>query len=323
MKVLSIPSSGKIGREVAYQSRFGNCRRALVVPRNTRTPAREHMRGKFGGFARAWSRVLTQAQREVWNVAGPKVRSKTRLGSGPLTGQQLFQSLNSARACIRHGGLLLIPTAQVIFNPSPVGRLIATNGEEGVRLLLRVSGPVTEDIMVFGQAPCSAGRSKRRNVAYLGLMPAPQNGMSDITDIYFARYGELRPGQKVFIVTRQQKDGWEGDDLETSEIVPEKPAGQQAVGTAALTLQSLMHKGCTRDVQGNSSQAAREEQASGKPGAPNGEAARTQGCIELPGPRAVPARNTPEDAGAEGKLDHPGTMGGRCETRRLAVRSRA
>jgi hypothetical protein len=109
---------------------------------------------------------------------------------------------------------------------------------------------VTEDIMVFGQAPCSAGRSKRRNVAYLGLLPVPQDGMSDITEMYIARYGEPRPGEKVFIVTRQQKDGWEGFDQETSEIVPEKPTGQQAAATAALTLLVYMHKGCTRDVQG-------------------------------------------------------------------------
>jgi hypothetical protein len=74
--------------------------------------------------------------------------------------------------------------------------------------------------------------------------------MSDITDLYIARYGEPRPGEKVFIVTRQQKDGWEGDDYETSEIVPEKPAGMQAVATTALTLKVHMHKGCTRDAQG-------------------------------------------------------------------------
>jgi hypothetical protein len=247
------------------------------------------MRGKFGGFARAFSRVLTQAQRDLWNLAGPKVQSKARLGSGPLTGQQLFQSLNSARACIGYGGLLLVPTAQVIFNPSPIGRLIATNGEEGVRLLLEVSGPVTEEIMVFGQAPCSAGRSKRRNVAYLGLPPAPQDGMIDITALYVARYGEPRPGEKVFIVTRQQKDGWEGDDQETSEIIPEKPAGQQAASTVALTLQVHMHKGCTRDAQGSSSQAAPEQRASSGPRAPGADAEEArQDKFEPAGTLALP-----------------------------------
>jgi len=110
----------------------------------------------------------------------------------------------------------------VAFGLNPVGQLIITNGEGGVRLLLNVTAPVAEDIMVFGQAPSSSGRRKRRNVSYLGLLPVPQAGLSDITDLYIARYGEPAVGQRVFIVTRQQKDGWEGFDQETHEIVSDK-----------------------------------------------------------------------------------------------------
>jgi hypothetical protein len=266
MKTLDIPKSGKCGNIVAYQSRYGSCQRQLVVPANTQSPARQQRRRDFGGFAGAWGRVLTEEQRVAWNVAGPMVHSKTRLGSGPLSGQQLFQGLNSARACIGKKELLLVPPAPVVFDPNPVGQLTIRNREDGVRLLLKVTGPVTEDIMVFGQAPCSAGRMKRRNVAYLGLLPTPQDGMSDITDIYVARYGEPRAGEKVFIVTRQQKDGWEGFDLETNEIVPEKPAGRQAIGTQSVTLQAHMHKGCTRDAQGSGSQAVPERPEGGKLG---------------------------------------------------------
>jgi hypothetical protein len=267
MKTLDIPKSGKCGNIVANQSRYGSCQRQLVVPANTQSPARQQRRRDFGGFAGAWGRVLTEEQRVVWNVAGPKVQSKTRLGSGTLSGQQLFQALNSARACIGKKELLLVPPAPVVFDPNPVGQLTIRNREDGVRLLLRVTGPVTEDIMVFGQSPCSAGRMKRRNVAYLGLLPAPQDGMSDITEIYVARYGEPRAGEKVFIVTCQQKDGWEGFELETSEIVPEKSARQQAIGAQSVTLQVHMHKGCTRDAQGSGSQAVPERPEGGKGGA--------------------------------------------------------
>jgi hypothetical protein len=170
--------------------------------------------------------------------------------------------------------LLLLPPTPVVFGPNLVAQLTIRNGEDGVRLLLNVAGPVTEDIMVFGQAPCSAGRMKRRNVAYLGLLPAPQDGLSNVTAIYVARYGEPRPGEKIFIVTCQQKDGWEGFDQETNEIVPEKPAEQQASNTGALTLQSLMYKGCTPDAQGISSQPVPDQQSSGEPAAPSGEAAK-------------------------------------------------
>jgi hypothetical protein len=265
MKILSEPSTGKIGNRVAFISRYGQCQRVLVTPKNTWSPARDHMRGSFGRLSRAWGGLLTEAQREAWDVAGPKVQSARRLGkSGPLTGQQHFQGINSARA--RLGlDMLLTPPAPVVFGPNPVGQLVITNDDNGVRLFLNVPSPVAEDIMVFGQAPCSSGRRKRRNVSYLGLLPAPQAGLSDITALYAARYGAPAVGQRVFIVTRQQKDGWEGFDRETHEIVPDKPADQQAAATGALPLQVLMHKGCTRDAQGTSAPPIPDLQGDAKP----------------------------------------------------------
>jgi hypothetical protein len=298
MKTIDIPKSGKCGNIVAYPSKYGNCQRALVVPANPISPGRLHMRGAFGRFARAWSTRLTQSQRDAWNVAGPKVQSVTRLGqSGPLTGQQHFQGINSARACIGRE-MLLAPPAPVAFGPNPVGQLTIANGANGIRLRLNVREPVAEDIMVFGQAPCSAGRSKRRNVSYLGLLPAAQNGLSDITALYVARFGEPPAGAKVFIVTLQQQDGWEGYELETSEIVPEQSAQPQASDPGPLTLQSLMHKGCTRDAQGSGSQAGPEKQASGDAGESEDPKAETRDPKEIRKPKA--------EGGLEGWFRSPG-----------------
>jgi len=121
--------------------------------------------------------------------------------------------------------------------------------------------------MVFGQAPCSAGRRKRRNVSYLGLLSAAQDGLSEITALYVTRYGEPRPGEKIFIVTRQQKDGWEGYDQQSSEIVPAAPQAQQAIAAVALTLLPHMHKGCTSDEQGTNPRAVPEVPVGGEPAA--------------------------------------------------------
>ena len=82
---------------------------------------------------------------------------------------------------------------------------------------------VSEDIMVFGHPPCSAGRMKRRRVYYLGLLGPATNGQCDITDLYTARFGQPRPGQKVSIVTCQQKNGWKAQESLTSAIVPPPP----------------------------------------------------------------------------------------------------
>src|ERR1035437_800820 len=250
MKILDIPKSGKCGQVVAFQSRYGLCLRQLVSPRNTITPARQFMRRAFGRHSQGYSRKLGEEQRHRWILAGAQVMSDPRLGqNGPLTGQQLYTSINSVRSRVNLPETLE-PPARVAFGASAVSELVAENTEAGVRLRLRIAGELKEDVMVFGQEPCSAGRSKRRNVAYLGLLPPPVDGMSDITYLYRARYGEPRPGTRVFIVTCQQKNGWKGMDRETSALVPDRPQGQQAAATGALTLQPDMHKGSTRDAEG-------------------------------------------------------------------------
>ena len=139
--------------------------------------------------------------------------------------------------------------------------------------------------MVFGQAPCSAGRSKRRNVSYLGLLRIPPDGLSDITDIYKAKYGEPWVGEKVFIVTRQQKNGWEGEDKESSEIVPGKPEGQEAAGAATLTLKVHMHKGCTRDADGIGTPGVQGQQEGTEAGAPENPKTEARNPREIRNPK--------------------------------------
>ena len=250
MKILFHPASGRWGNQVAFQSRFGQALRNYVVPRNGRTAAQQHMRRVFGSNPQMWGGKLSQAQRDLWNVEGPKVWSHPRCGTrGKLTGEQFFTGINSVLGCV---GLpaLWVPPTRVVFNLSVVRELVATNDERGVHLFLRLAAPPTEEIMVFGQEPCSAGRSKRRNVSYLGLLPASEDGMSEITDLYKAKFGEPRPGTKVFIVTCQQKNGWKGFDQESSAIIPDGPEGSQASAEVVNSQKPLMHKGCTRDVEG-------------------------------------------------------------------------
>ena len=208
------------------------------------------MRGAFGHHSQVFSRKLSQEQLERWNLAGTRVMSDPRLGQrGPLTGQQLYESINSVRSRV-NAPETWEPPVPVVFSPSAVRELVITNDESGVRMLVRVSGELNEDVMVFGQEPCSSGRFKRRNVAYLGLLPPPIGGMSDIMHLYKARYGEPRPGTKVFIVTCQQKNGWKGIDEEINAVVPDRPKGPQASSEPATSQNPYMHKGSTRDAEG-------------------------------------------------------------------------
>jgi hypothetical protein len=138
---------------------------------------------------------------------------------------------------------------------SPVGELTLRREPGRLRLKLAVSGPVTGDIMVFATPPCPPTWKKCRKERYLGLLPAPVNGVSDISELYSrprlaqsgplcgemlcqrlsrlangagkpgvacGRRGEPEPGQRLFIRTCQQRDGWESDPVDTSNLVPAK-----------------------------------------------------------------------------------------------------
>src|ERR1017187_2240222 len=272
MKILDTPRSGKCGQTVAFQSRFGLCLRQYVPQKGTLTPAREHVCAVFGGNSRKWGGTLSEEQRNRWTFAGAQVMSHPRLGQkGPLTGQQFWQAISTVRSIVGLPETLEVPV-RPIFSRSNVGRLVTENGADGVRLYVVVSGELNEDIMVFGQEPCSRGRYKRRNVSYLGLLPPPIGGLSEITNLYKAKFGEPRPGQKVFIVTCQGKDGWKGLDLETSATVPERPKDLQATAETAGGHIPYMHTGCTQDADGLGAPVVGQSRVSMEPGAGGGEA---------------------------------------------------
>jgi hypothetical protein len=238
MKVIDTPRTNKIGNMVAYISRYGQCYRAYVVPRNPRTEAQMHKRDIFGSSSSGWGLKLTEPQRQRWGQAALTAASHPSLGQySHLSGQQLFVKINSTLRCVSHPSLDE-PPAPVVFGPNPVGDLVIVNDEGGgVRLLLSV-GLATEDIMLFGQAPCNSGRTKHRRVNYLGLLVPATNGQCDITAPYVARFGQPHPGQKVFVVTCQQKNGWKAQDHVASAIVPPRPLPGEAAGAPETQLQA-------------------------------------------------------------------------------------
>jgi hypothetical protein len=246
MKILDTPRSGKCGQTVAFQSRFGLCLRQYVPQKAALTPARERVCAVFGNNSRKWSARLSNEQHDRWVLAGAQVMSHLRLGQkGPLTGQQFWQAISTVRAIVGLPETLEVP-ARPVFSQSSVGRLVIENGADGVRLYLTVSGELNEDIMVFGQEPCSRGRYKRRNVSYLGLLPPPIAGRSEITRQYKARFGEPRPGQRSSSSPARKKMAgkdwiWKPAPRSPNGHETFKPPPRQQVAILSI---------CTPDVQG-------------------------------------------------------------------------
>ena len=92
--------------------------------------------------------------------------------------------------------MLLWPPEPVAFGRNPVEALSLRYVDGRLRLHLKLSGPVTEDIRVFAQAPCSPGWKKWRHGTCLGLLPVAQNGISDISEMYVQAFGAPGPGEE-------------------------------------------------------------------------------------------------------------------------------
>jgi hypothetical protein len=218
MKTLDGPQSGARGDVVASRNRSGQFLRKRVSPKNPRTAAQRRVRKYMRTFSRLWNK-LTELQRAAWWAAACEVLSRPRLGKPrPLDGQKFFNKINTVLAtCGRKPRLE--PPPRPPFRPNPVVALAANNGPGGIALMLSLSETPAEEIMVFASPPCNAGRSYCSNFSFIGLLPAPDEGISHITRLYLKKLQEPKKlkryrrvtlaGSRVFIRAVQQVNGWE------------------------------------------------------------------------------------------------------------------
>ena len=219
MKVISSPQSGQIGNIVYVNSRYGQLARQYVLPRNPRTPEQQRNRGNFGAVSSRW-RALTPDQRAAWCMAAANKFTVTHSGRQvALTGYSYFVSANSRRAEL---GLPLfdLPPAEATFSPNPVAELVVTNTGGTITLKLRVPSLPAQYTLVQGAAPVSTGIRCVQHFPFLGLLPAPTDGWSDITGLYVAYYGVPPVGTVIFIRTCQHIDGSTDVPKVTSARVP-------------------------------------------------------------------------------------------------------
>jgi hypothetical protein len=219
MKELDIPKSGKRGVVVCYKSPYGQVSRQYVVPRDPHTEDQMVRRAAFGRARFLW-RTLTQEQRLAWVRLADGRYTRTRLlQSGRLSGYLLFVQINCNLAAI---GLPMVmdPPAEPKFPDNPVGRLLITNTNDIARLQLEVLGTPTGLIIVSGARPRSAGTTYVDHFTILGVLPDPEQGLSNFTDLYLAKWARAPVGSRIFIRTVQQIDGWQDVPTETSAIVP-------------------------------------------------------------------------------------------------------
>lgn len=208
MKVRDVEQTGSLGETVSYKNRYGLIRRRKIIPRDPCTGVQAERRAAFQRARTFWG-TLTDEQMLAWGIVAKKRRTRTVLGrSGPLSGYELSVKINVHLAML---GLPMVPdpTPAPDFPANPTERLIATNTGGAVSLELQVSGQPVQYVLVFGARPQSPGTSYVCDYALLGVLPDPDGGLCDITDLFVAKYGPPPPGKRIYIQTVQQIDGWQ------------------------------------------------------------------------------------------------------------------
>ena len=207
MKIKSIPKRGRKGNVIYSKTRHGNVARTYTPPRNPRTVQQQEHRHNVRAVSGRWH-TLTAEQRAAWcafaansyfvNEEGRQVRRN---------GYNLFVSLNVRRADL---GLpqFDVPPAEPVFSQNPVDELAATFTGGTFILKLRVPGPTAQYTLVYGAAPVRSAVRYVHHFPFLGLLPPPKDGWSDITELYVARYGVPKAGTAIWIRTCQHIDGW-------------------------------------------------------------------------------------------------------------------
>src|ERR1035441_2632026 len=101
-----------------------------------------------------------------------------------------------------------LPPAEPVFSRNPVAELVATNTGGKFTLKLRVPSPPAQYTLVQGAAPVRTGIRSVQHFPFLGLLPLPTDGWSDITEPYVGRYGMPKAGTAIWICTCLHIDGW-------------------------------------------------------------------------------------------------------------------
>jgi hypothetical protein len=207
MKISSIPKSGREGSVVYVNTRHGKVARQYVRPRDPRTPEQQRKRSNLVAVCNRW-RTLTPEQRAAWRIASANNYFVTETGRRVrLNCYNFFVSLNMRRADLDLPQFDL-PSAEPVFPTNPVAELVVTNTGGEITLKLRVPSPPAQYTLVQGAAPVRTGVRCVQHFPFLGLLPPPTDGWSDITELYVARYGVPKVGTAIWIRTCQHIDGW-------------------------------------------------------------------------------------------------------------------
>ena len=166
---LTTQASGSIDGMTASHNRFGRYLRARAIPVNPNTPEQAAVNALFTMYSQQWGSLLTQAQRDAWNLYATNVPVTDKLGdSVNLTGQNWYMGNNIVRSQADAANLPAVPLGPAIFDrgaftpPTVVSITAATGilslaftaadpwvGEDDAAMVIRLSRPQSPTVDFF------------------------------------------------------------------------------------------------------------------------------------------------------------------------------
>ncbi len=172
-------------------------------------------------LAGAWN-DLSEEQRLAWDMAARKDRRGGRAARRRRrSGRRLFFKVNSHRLALKEAVLTDPPGAGDACS-TPLARLVITNRGGRIALKVRLAAGQFEGVMVSSWHPRNPGAMVWKKFVRIGLLPAPERALSDITKLYVAKYGVPPVGKKVFIRLQQMSDYTGSLIYITSALVPQE-----------------------------------------------------------------------------------------------------
>ena len=219
MKIIDVPQTGKIGLQVAFQSRYGLVRRARVIPKQPNTFAQLQVRSNLTRAAAGFDH-LTTAQQDAWNTAAAKHHTKPTLGqSGPLTGLQLFVKINTNLNFLGMESVTVPPAVPAFDAVAPQNlNIVLVLGIPKITMTCPTSPG--ENTVISACAPTNSGVRRAPQLKILGTCPAPAQGSANITDLYVAMFGVPALGSRIFASAHLMTDGWTSPTSLYSGLVP-------------------------------------------------------------------------------------------------------
>jgi len=130
-----LDARGSLGGQVFSRNRFGNYLRARTTPVNPQSARQSLIRSIVAFLAQRWSNVLTQAQRDAWEVYANAIVRTNKLGAQiKLTGFNHYIRSNSAIANGLGNIVDIGPTTLTLppEDPQMIGTVDETNQEISV-----------------------------------------------------------------------------------------------------------------------------------------------------------------------------------------------